>query len=57
MVDLGITAYGHREKDNCADIEALVPVGPVDGGQVMSAIETLNPKGKTPLTDAVRQAA
>lgn len=56
-VDLGVTAYGHREKGNCADIETLVPVGPVDGDRMMSAIDSLNPKGKTPLTDAVRQAA
>ncbi len=56
-VDLGVTAYGHREKGNCADIETLVPIGPVDRDRVMAAIEGLNPKGKTPLTDAVRQAA
>ena len=56
-VALGVTAYGHREKGNCADIETLVPVGKVDGDQVISAIGALNPKGKTPLTDAVRQAA
>ncbi|MEM7044707.1 MAG: vWA domain-containing protein [Pseudomonadota bacterium] len=56
-VELGVTAYGHREKGNCADIETLVPVGPVDGDEVMGAIGDLNPKGKTPLTDAVRQAA
>ncbi len=56
-VELGVTAYGHREKGNCSDIETLVPVGAVDGDQVMSAIGSLNPKGKTTLTDAVRQAA
>lgn len=56
-VELGVTAYGHREKGNCADIETLVPVGPVSGDQVTDAIGNLNPKGKTPLTDAVRQAA
>ena len=56
-VELGVTAYGHREKGNCSDIETLVPVGAVSGDRVMSAIGSLNPKGKTPLTDAVRQAA
>lgn len=56
-VELGVTAYGHRQKGDCSDIETLVPVGAVDGDQVMSAIGSLNPKGKTPLTDAVRQAA
>ena len=56
-VHLGVTTYGHREKGNCADIEALTPLGLVDRSGVMAAIEGLNPKGKTPLTDAVRQAA
>ena len=56
-VHLGVTAYGHREKGNCADIEALTPLGSVDRPSIMAAIKTLNPKGKTPLTDAVRQAA
>jgi len=56
-VELGVTAYGHREKGNCGDIETLVEVGPADQGRITSAIESLNPKGKTPLTDAVRQAA
>lgn len=56
-VELGITAYGHREKGNCADIETLVPVGPIDRNTVMSAVKGISPKGKTPLTDAVRQAA
>ena len=56
-VELGLTAYGHRQKGNCGDIETLAPVGPVDAQNIMTAIETLNPKGKTPLTAAVRQAA
>ncbi|MGI9450950.1 MAG: vWA domain-containing protein, partial [Geminicoccaceae bacterium] len=56
-VELGLTAYGHREKGNCADIETLAPVGPVNAQSMMAAIEGLNPKGKTPLTAAVRQAA
>ena len=56
-VRLGLTAYGHREKGNCADIETLVPVGKVDANAIMSIVNNLNPKGKTPLSDAVRQAA
>ncbi|MEZ5934780.1 MAG: VWA domain-containing protein [Alphaproteobacteria bacterium] len=56
-IELGVIAYGHREKANCADIETLVPVGPVDAGRIKTAIGRLNPKGKTPITAAVRQAA
>ena len=56
-VRLGLTAYGHREKGNCADIETLMPVGKVNANAIMSIVNGLNPKGKTPLSDAVRQAA
>ena len=56
-VQLGITAYGHRQKGDCTDIEAILPVGAVDADAVMSAVNGLQPKGKTPLSEAVRQAA
>ena len=56
-VELGITAYGHRRKGDCRDIETIVPVGPVDAREIMSVVNTLKPKGKTPLGEAVRQAA
>ncbi len=56
-VELGVIAYGHREKGNCGDIETLVTAGPVDASAITTAIGDLNPKGKTPLSDAVRLAA
>ena len=56
-VALGIVAYGHREKGNCADIQTLIPVGRVNSNRIMSKVNGLNPKGKTPLSQAVRQAA
>ena len=56
-VELGLSAYGHREKGNCADIETLKPIGPVDPKEVAQLVDAISPKGKTPLTDAVRRAA
>ncbi len=56
-VELGVIAYGHREKGNCSDIETLVAIGLVDAAAINATISNLNPKGKTPLTDAVRLAA
>ena len=56
-VELGVIAYGHREKGQCTDIETLVEVGPVDKNAVMSKVNAINPKGKTPISAAVRQAA
>ena len=55
--ELGLVAYGHREKGSCADIEVLREAGPLDGADYMLAVNALNPKGKTPMTAAVRMAA
>jgi Ca-activated chloride channel family protein len=55
--ELGLVAYGHRRKGACDDIETLIPPGPLDQGSYMSSVRGLSPKGKTPMTQAVRQAA
>lgn len=55
--DVGLMAFGHREKGNCADIEEIVPPSPFDPAILSAAIAGIQPKGKTPLSDAVRQAA
>ncbi|MCX5520002.1 VWA domain-containing protein [Kaistia defluvii] len=58
-LDLGLIAYGHREKGSCSDIELVVPAGPSasTGPEIVAAANALVPKGKTPLSAAVRQAA
>ena len=56
-VELGVIAYGHREKGQCTDIETLVEVGPVNKNAVMSKVNAINPKGKTPISASVRRAA
>ncbi|WP_299908839.1 VWA domain-containing protein [uncultured Paracoccus sp.] len=55
--ELGLIAYGHRSKGDCADIELVVPPAAGNGPAIAEAANRLNPLGKTPLTDAVRQAA
>jgi Ca-activated chloride channel family protein len=55
--EVGLSAYGHRRKGDCRDIEMLVPVGPLDPAAMKNRINTISPKGKTPLSAAVRQAA
>lgn len=54
---LGLLAYGHNRKGDCRDIEVLVPPSPGSGPQIAAAVGGINPKGKTPLTAAVQQAA
>lgn len=58
-LDVGLIAYGHNRKGDCNDIETLVPIGPAAtrSGALISTVQALNPKGKTPLTEAVRRAA
>ena len=54
---LGLMAYGHRAKGKCDDIEILVPAASGASSAIAAAAEKINPKGKTPITRAVRQAA
>ncbi|MEQ8656356.1 MAG: VWA domain-containing protein [Hyphomicrobiales bacterium] len=58
-MELGLMAYGHNRRGDCNDIEMLVPTGPVTttAGSISDAVNTLNPRGKTPLSEAVRRAA
>ncbi len=54
---LGLMAYGHRERGNCADIEVMVPPAAGSAAAIQQAVNGMRFQGKTPLTEAVRQAA
>jgi Ca-activated chloride channel family protein len=54
---VGLTAYGHRRKGDCSDVEALVPLGPMDKERLTEQVQAISPKGKTPITRSVRQTA
>ena len=53
---VGLIAYGHRSKSDCADIETISPLGPLDKAGLSAKIDALDPKGKTPITDSLRKA-
>jgi len=55
QIEVGLQAYGHRSKGDCNDIEVLVPVGG-DKENVIQAIQSINPKGKTPITRSFEAA-
>ncbi|MFV2091850.1 MAG: VWA domain-containing protein [Hyphomicrobiales bacterium] len=55
--NLGLMAYGHRRKGDCGDIQTLARVGPVDPVAMKALVNSLNPRGKTPISAAVRLAA
>ena len=56
-LELGFIAYGHRDKGSCGDIELIVPPAAGTASAIAAAANALTPKGKTPISDAVRQAA
>lgn len=53
-VKLGLTAYGHREKGNCDDIEILIPSGSDDRQGLLKRVNKIQPKGKTPIADSIK---
>ncbi|GKQ56029.1 VWA domain-containing protein [Bradyrhizobium sp. Ce-3] len=54
---LGVMVYGHRSKGDCKDIELMVPVSKFDPARIKAAVDGINPKGKTPISDSLRAAA
>ena len=56
-IQLGVSAYGHRRKGDCSDIQTIYPVGPIRPKTILKIVNSLKPKGKTPLSEAVRRAA
>jgi Ca-activated chloride channel homolog len=56
-MELGLMAYGHREKGSCEDIELIVPPRAGTSNEIIDAADKMKFLGKTPLTAAVKQAA
>lgn len=52
-IKVGLVAYGHRRKGDCKDIEVLINAGSDDRTGLLEKVKNLQPKGKTPITDAV----
>jgi len=55
--NLGLTAYGHRRRGDCSDIETLVAPGADTLPAISEAVNAINPRGRTPMTDAIISAA
>jgi Ca-activated chloride channel family protein len=55
--EIGLMAYGHRQKASCDDIQLVVPPAAGTADQIVAAADQMKFLGKTPLTEAVRQAA
>lgn len=53
---VGLMAYGHSRKGDCGDIETLTPLGPLQRERLIRQVQNINPRGKTPITAAVKRA-
>lgn len=57
--NVGLMVYGHRIDRNdpsaCEDIELLIPIGKINPGAVTRRLESIQPKGKTPISGSLRQ--
>ncbi len=56
-VRIGLTAYGHRRKGDCSDIEVVIPPGSTDRDALLARVNSMEPKGKTPISSAILTVA
>ena len=54
---IGLASFGHRRKGDCSDVEIVTPIEAGGLPATLAALDQLNPKGKGPLTAAVREGA
>lgn len=53
---VGLIAYGHRRKNDCADIEILSELKALDKGALSTTIDAIKPSGMTPITNSLQRA-
>jgi Ca-activated chloride channel family protein len=54
---IGLTVFGHRRTGDCGDIEVMVRPQTNEGDGLFQALDKLNPKGRSPIATALREAA
>ena len=54
---IGLGSFGQRRKGDCSDVEIITPIEAGGSEATIAALEQLNPKGKGPLTAAIREGA
>ncbi len=54
--EIGLLAYGHRQKGDCQDVEFLVPVNNQSKEKINESLSKIKPLGKTPLAYSALQA-
>ncbi len=54
---LGLLSFGHRRSGDCSDVETIVKAEAGTAERIGAALDRLNPKGRGPITAALREAA
>lgn len=55
--EVGLVLFGHRRRGDCSDVEQALSLQPLNPGRLLGPLESLNPKGRGPLTLAIVAAA
>ena len=55
-ISAGLEVYGHRSADDCKDIELLSTPSDADKTLLMQQVQSITPRGKTPLAEALKLA-
>lgn len=53
----GLVTYGNQRKSDCADISIVARPGELDTPSLLQQINTIRPYGRSPISDALQQAA
>jgi Ca-activated chloride channel homolog len=56
-VRVGLASFGHTKKGDCGDTEVILDPATGDAARLMLPLDKLNPKGKGPLVEAIKEAA
>jgi hypothetical protein len=52
----GLMIYGHRQKDDCSDVQLVAPFGSASVSEIRSAVSGVTPRGKTPIATSLKAA-
>jgi Ca-activated chloride channel family protein len=54
---IGLMSFGQRRRADCSDVEVVTPPDPGPGERIAAMVDKLNPRGKGPVSLAIREAA
>ncbi len=56
-LNLGIVSFGHRQSTGCGDIQLIMAVGEQKASDVIKTVNSIKPKGSTPIAASLKKAA